>query len=318
MSQNATLLFELNGQSVDFPLTAFDLKIKSNFINDNIQGDIEIEDLDVYKEYTHIIDTHIAQGKYYKGLPIKIKASSDLGVVDVFNGYINLPKLHEILNDGTYKVGVIKKDGLNNLQERLEAITWTMLEAQGDISSNDYTTIDYVVEKSNPALEILMLTLVIYVIAKETIETVTIKPIDSIQETTTAAIPSVGAGAVVNVGAILKAVLSIILQILYIALILVAIVGMAKRLFELLITPKREHKSLNYRRGMQIIANRLGLTFYSTITELDNYHYLPSNTGGKKRGQSYSRGTAKNAKESSKTFEGIARAMAKQWLLACC
>jgi len=46
--------------------------------------------------------------------------------------------------------------------------------------------------------------------------------------------------------------------------------------------------------------------------------YLPSNTGGKKRGQSYSRGTAKNAKESSKTFEGIARAMAEQWLLACC
>lgn len=47
MSQNATLLFELGGQSVDFPLTAFDLKIKSNFVNDNIQGDIDIEDLDV-------------------------------------------------------------------------------------------------------------------------------------------------------------------------------------------------------------------------------------------------------------------------------
>jgi hypothetical protein len=41
--------------------------------------------------------------------------------------------------------------------------------------------------------------------------------------------------------------------------------------------------------------------------------YLPSNTGGAKRGQKHSRGTAKNAKESSKTFEGIARAMAEQW-----
>lgn len=49
---------------------------------------------------------------------------------------------------------------------------------------------------------------------------------------------------------------------------------------------------------------------------VENYKpYLPSNTGGKKRGQSYSRGTAKNAKESSKTFEGIARAMAEQWTL---
>jgi len=41
--------------------------------------------------------------------------------------------------------------------------------------------------------------------------------------------------------------------------------------------------------------------------------YLPSNTGGKKRGQSYSRGVSKNAKESSKTFKGIAEAMANQW-----
>ena len=41
--------------------------------------------------------------------------------------------------------------------------------------------------------------------------------------------------------------------------------------------------------------------------------YLPSNTGGKKRGQSYSIGISKNAKESSKTFTGVAEAMANQW-----
>ena len=41
--------------------------------------------------------------------------------------------------------------------------------------------------------------------------------------------------------------------------------------------------------------------------------YLPSNTGGKKRGQSYGRGIAKNAKESSKTFSGVAKAIAFQY-----
>lgn len=41
--------------------------------------------------------------------------------------------------------------------------------------------------------------------------------------------------------------------------------------------------------------------------------YLPSNTGGKKRGQSYSRGISKNAKESSKTFSGVAKALAFQY-----
>lgn len=41
--------------------------------------------------------------------------------------------------------------------------------------------------------------------------------------------------------------------------------------------------------------------------------YLPSNVGGKKKGQKYSFGVARNAKESSKTFSGVAKAMAEQW-----
>lgn len=41
--------------------------------------------------------------------------------------------------------------------------------------------------------------------------------------------------------------------------------------------------------------------------------YLPSNTGGFSRGKSGSRGVAHNAKDASKTFRGIAKAMAEQW-----
>ena len=40
--------------------------------------------------------------------------------------------------------------------------------------------------------------------------------------------------------------------------------------------------------------------------------YLPSNTGGKKRGETYHY-TSISQKESSKTFEGVAKAMAEQW-----
>ena len=41
--------------------------------------------------------------------------------------------------------------------------------------------------------------------------------------------------------------------------------------------------------------------------------FLPSNTGGAKRGEKTHSGTAKNWKESSTTFKGIAKAMADQW-----
>ena len=41
--------------------------------------------------------------------------------------------------------------------------------------------------------------------------------------------------------------------------------------------------------------------------------YLPSNTGGFSRGKGGSRGVAHNAKDASKTFPGVAKAMAEQW-----
>jgi hypothetical protein len=41
--------------------------------------------------------------------------------------------------------------------------------------------------------------------------------------------------------------------------------------------------------------------------------YLPSNTGGKKRGQKYKHSGAMSKKDRSRTFEGVASAMASQW-----
>ena len=41
--------------------------------------------------------------------------------------------------------------------------------------------------------------------------------------------------------------------------------------------------------------------------------YLPSNTGGFSRGEGGSHGIVHNPKDASKTFKGIARAMAEQW-----
>jgi site-specific DNA-cytosine methylase len=41
--------------------------------------------------------------------------------------------------------------------------------------------------------------------------------------------------------------------------------------------------------------------------------FMPSNTGGAKRGQKHTKGIPKNQREASKTFPGIAKAMAEQW-----
>ena len=57
-----------------------------------------------------------------------------------------------------------------------------------------------------------------------------------------------------------------------------------------------------------------GLTHLTPTDIVKEYKpLLPSNTGGKKRGQKSSSGFVHNAKDASKTFSGIAKAMSEQW-----
>lgn len=57
-----------------------------------------------------------------------------------------------------------------------------------------------------------------------------------------------------------------------------------------------------------------GLPKLKPTSIVDDYKpYLPRNTGGFARGKGGSRGVAHDAKTASKTFDGIAKAMAEQW-----
>lgn len=265
----------IGGVNVDYPLEAFDLKVKSFFENDNIQPDIDVEDLTIYGDGVKIVNNHIAAGLYFKGLPLILSVYNQNDVRSVFNGYVNLPKKHEIFQDGTLKIGISKKDSLTSLNDRLSSITWDMLESKGKIGNSDYTSLEYVVEKSDNAIEILISTLILFIMVKELLESIN-SLAKNVAEVIGASVPTVPFVSL-TIGQIIKSVIFIILQILYIAFILIAIINMSTRLFELLIAPKRTHKLLKYRRGMEILANYLGYTFSSPITELDNYHYLPSN-----------------------------------------
>jgi hypothetical protein len=53
------------------------------------------------------------------------------------------------------------------------------------------------------------------------------------------------------------------------------------------------------------------LTYTDIVS--DYVPYLPSNTGGKSRGQKATRGAVNTQKEFSTTFSGVAKAMAEQW-----
>lgn len=276
MSKNADIRFYINNQQVDYALETFDISIKADFSNDNIQPNISIDNVTIFGDGVTIINDWINAGKYYKGLPIKIEVFNDSSAYSLFDGYINLPKKYEVFSDKTVNVAIVKKNGLNNLNDKLASITWGMLIDKGIVTDSDYSEVNYVVEKSNNAFEIITLLIMVFIMTKELYESI-VRIADNVNKLITSTVPAVGVGAVEMVGQIIYAALSLILSVLYAALILASIVKITIQLFDILIEPSRTHKCINYRHALEILSIHLGYTFETSISELDNYYYLPSN-----------------------------------------
>ena len=91
----------------------------------------------------------------------------------------------------------------------------------------------------------------------------------------------------------------------------------SSKIFEL---PKHTQTIQPYEYGHPFSKNtRLWLKNLPQLKPTNNLKeykpLLPSNSGGKKRGQKHSSGVVHNSKDASKTFQGVAEAMADQWTI---
>jgi hypothetical protein len=73
-------------------------------------------------------------------------------------------------------------------------------------------------------------------------------------------------------------------------------------------------KTLLWLKNLPTLKHTKESDLFNDKTHAENYIcYLPSNTGGVKRGQKATKGFSKNSKQHSKTFPSIAKAMGEQW-----
>ena len=279
-SVNTRVDFTLNGQSINAPVEWTDIEINASFNDEGVQASISTEsfrfvNIDQEKASNLIRQwiTNDSPGIFH-GIPFQIKGFNNQNSLGVFEGYINLIDDLVYLEDGSTVVNIIKKDGLDELNLRLEALTWGYLEFIGAVTQNDYTTIDYVVEKKFNAFEILMSNVVLFLLIKELAESV--KTTAENISGAVALLSTAGLGSVA--ASIVWAIAVALIQLIYTTLIAIAVINLGNKLLELLLPRVRQHKVILLRRAMTIIANHLGYGFDSPIAELDNVYFLPSNT----------------------------------------
>lgn len=267
----------LNGKAVNIPKDFFDVGIKASF-GDNVQANLTTEEFTfILDGYQTIIDW-INDGRsgglgMFEGIPLTITNSSTAGNVSVFKGILDLQAgaiIQENLKQ--VKVKLRQDESLNQLSELIEPLDYGYLESLGLITSSDYVSVDYVVNKTDDGLETITTLITIYLLSKQLADT--IKSVSASIATIAGIATSGLTGAI---GAAIYAAAVAILEIIYAATLLILIIDFGKDLIGVLVQPQRTHKGILLKTLLSKACEQIGFQLETSIEDLDNLVYLPSN-----------------------------------------
>ena len=275
MRKDINFQFTINGVQLNAPRNWQDLEFLATYDNDSIQPNISTNELILVNQSYDYIMSQFNAGKVFEGIPVKLSYSnSDVNNLTAFEGYIDLSDNFSFdVSKPEASVKIVKDNGLNSLNDRLSALDYKFLANKGVYTQADYTTLNYVVEKPFNFIELAISSLTIYLLSKTLAEGV--KEISKDIANASSLVPTGFGGPFASA---LYIVLSLAIRIAYYAVILVLLIKLARELFDYLVPPKRETKTIKTRLLLEKVADYLGYGFETGITDLDNYYYIPSNS----------------------------------------
>ncbi len=273
VSRNTEQKYLLNGIQYNAPIDWADATVEAKYIDDNTQPSLTISDYTFPFEARNAIKAWF-DNNCFEGMPMDVILYNNLPQQVVFKSVLDFTSNYqELLQEGKVTVSVLKEDGIDDLYSKIEALTYGYLESIDAVGAGDYTDCDYVVEKKFNLLEIIMASVMLYLMIKELAEAIE-KLADAIASVA-GLLLFIGTGSTA-LGAALLAVLKALLIAAYVAVLIIAVINLAKSLFEALVPKKRTHKTIMLRTALKVVVEHLGYTLSAPSAILDTY-YLPSN-----------------------------------------
>lgn len=287
ISKNAESEYLLDGTPFNAPLQWEDVTINAEYPDDSIQPSLTINEFEFNLEARKIINDWIDGGLsggvgIFEGMPFDLNLFNNNPLTENFKAFLDFTNdYNDRPDDGVLSVSIIKDESIENFFEKLGGVTCGYLEEIGVFTDADYTDIPYVVEKKFNFFEIIIASITYYLMVQALIDSIA-KTVDNVNKVSIAAIPLPGVGAsgpvlTVNVGGLVYAILSLLIQVIYTAILVIAIIELATSLFKALVPPKRNHKGILLKTALTKIANHFGYDFVCPVQEYNNVTYLPSN-----------------------------------------
>jgi hypothetical protein len=266
----------LNGDTSSAVKELHDLEILASVERGNVNSNITTEQLTLVNEYAQLVRDYISGGAngttdgIFEGLPLQIQENG----VNVFDGYLDFLNDFEIVNPTTVKARIKKHESNNNFQDRANGLTFGYLVDQNFITSNDFISVPYVIEKEFNFIEFAFLAVSVYTVTKDLIS-ITKRLADRV--VILAGMFTSGVGGPVSV--VVATIALTILDLAFTAAMLVLLINLTSELVNYLISPVKYHKAMRVQKLMEKGAAFLGLSYNTTISDIPQLVLLPSKTG---------------------------------------
>lgn len=213
-------------------------------------------------DYETLVKPHIQQVGVFEGMPLDFVTSGGI----TLNYFLNL-KENPKFRDYDVEFKVMKRKGTDHFLELANGTSFELLRSQG-VNFPSFE-VPYIIIKDNQAETGISLAIGLYLMVKEAIEA-TKQLITSLSDLIGAITPNVGAGVTMDIGDIITQVIKIIFQITYLALLIIAIIDLAKQLFELIFPKVRYMKANKVKDLIRIGCQNIGGGYGFSSTLLDS------------------------------------------------
>jgi len=202
-----------------------------------------------------------------EGIDLKIRLDSERGEAPLlFDGYANLwQSVRRSGSESSIETPIQIKGGLDWFNDQADSVTFEYLESIGKITSANYKTINYCIEKKQNALDLIVLSISIFVISDKIESEIVI-------------ISELIARLAASPDDIVAVIIQLVLHSAYTITLLVALVSLIIKLFEFLVQRVKFHYGMYVRDMFEIGLSHFGYNLKSSILQTSEFNdliYLP-------------------------------------------
>jgi len=270
MARFQTQRYELEGQQIDSPVDWRGAKVVLAF-NDNVQPKLSVETLTFVNKSLDPICKHINEGRIFEGMDLNITLSDEETTLTTFEGMLD-PSSFEQITPNKAELRLIAKNGLDTVNERLEALTALFLYSKGYLRNQ--VDVNFAVEPKVDEVYYVSTSITILLLVNALEQQIAQLGRDIADVAAIAAGGSPGTGQLASLA---QSIALAAITLIYTGVLVVAIIKLVKDLIASFIQPIRQHKAISWDTVLKDTSNYLGYGFNTSIPDLDKFVQLPSN-----------------------------------------